>query len=222
MDFKGLDEFKKYTICQEVGISKEMFPRIIAFVDFANVDHWFDGDLYNLDGKVLSAGQRVVIDIEKLKNFLYCFSEDVRFYYGHDPENIGSLAFNSAAKHIFGQYRVFTKRIQKIRHNLTPEDSVRNTRAIYSDDQGDYVLIPKCNFDVEIAIDALRLMKNYDTICLLSSDADFGALMRHLRNKQNNKKTILIKGGRIDHSLGEALDLKIDASQIKYCVSKIK
>jgi len=137
MDFKSLDEFKKHTICQELNILSEMFLRIIAFIDFANVDHWFDGDLYNLDGKVLTAGQRVVIDIEKLKNFLYYFTDDVRFYYGHDPTNTGSLAFNSTAKHIFGQYRVFTKRIQKIRHNLTPADSVSNTRSIYRDDQGD-------------------------------------------------------------------------------------
>jgi hypothetical protein len=201
---------------------KEAFPRIIAFVDFANVDHWFDGDRYNLDGKMLSAGQRVVIDIEKLKNFLYCFADDVRFYYGHDPANSGSLAFNSAAKHIFGQHRVFTKRIQKIRHNLTPADSVSNTRVIYSDDQGDYVLIPKCNFDVEITIDALRLANNYDTICLLSSDADFGALIRHLKNKKNQKKAILTKGGRIDSSLGELIDLKIDASQIKKYICKTK
>lgn len=217
-----LQEFKKHTTCQKIGLSKDEFSRIVAFIDFANVDHWFDDDRYNLDGKVLSPDQRIIIDISKLKDFLYCFSDDVRFYYGHDPANSGSLAFNSAAKHIFGRSRVFTKRIQKIRHNLTPADSVNNTRVIYSDDQGDYVLIPKCNFDVEIAIDALRLVSDYDTICLLSSDADFGALIRHLKNKKNNKKAILIKGGRIDSSLGELIDLKIGASQIKRYICKTK
>lgn len=217
-----LQEFKKSSICKEIGLSVDKFPRIISFIDFANVDHWFDNDKYNLDGQPLSVDQRIVVDIEKLKNFLYCFVDDARFYYGHNPAEAGSLAFNRAAKYIFGQHRVFTKRIQQVRHNLTPADSVSNTRVIYSDDEGDYVLIPKCNFDVEITVDALRLMNDYNTICLLSSDADFVALIRYLKNKKNNKKTILIKGGRIDSSLGELIDLKIDASQIKKYICRIK
>ena len=79
----------------------------------------------------------------------------------------------------------------------------------------------KCNFDVEIAVDAMRLSDNYDTICLLSSDADFAALIKHLKAKEA-KKIILIKGGRIDGSLGRLLDLKIDASQTKPYIAHIK
>lgn len=216
-----LQEFKKQNICQQLSISSDKFPRIIAFVDFANVDRWFDDDPSDLNGQVLSTDQKIGIDLQKLKEFLYCFSEDVRFYYGHDQANIRSMAFNSVAKHIFGQHRVFTKRIQKVRHNLTPADSVSNTRIVYSDDQGDFVLVPKCNFDVEIAVDAIRLVDKYDTICLLSSDADFAALIRYLKTK-HKKKIILIKGGRIDSSLGELPDLKINANQIKPHIVQIK
>jgi len=43
-----------------------------------------------------------------------------------------------------------------------------------------------------------------------------------LKNKKNKKKAILIKGGRIDSSLGEIIDLKIDASQIKRYICQIK
>lgn len=216
-----LQEFKKQNICQQLGISADKFPRIVAFVDFANVDHWFDEDPYDLGGQALSIDQRIVIDLEKLKEFLYCFSEDVRFYYGHDPTNIRSISFSRLAKHIFGRHRVFTKRIQQVRHDLTPADSVNNTRLVHSDDQGDFVLIPKCNFDVEIAVDAIRLADTYDTICLLSSDADFVALLRYLKNR-HKKKIILIKGGHIDSSLGELLDLKINASQVKPYIVQIK
>lgn len=81
-----------------------------------------------------------------------CFCEDIRFYYGHNPTNSGSMAFNRAAKYIFGRSRVFTKRIQQVRHDLTPEDSVKNTCLVHSNDQGDFVLAPKCN------VDALRLI----------------------------------------------------------------
>lgn len=215
-----LREFKIQNIKSMLGISTEQFPRILAFIDFANVNHWFDDDQYDLDGRALVSDQRIEIKLEKLKEFLDCFVEDARFYYGHDPANSGSLAFIGAAKHIFGKHRVFTKRIQQVRHDLTPADSVSNTRLIHSDDQGNFVLIPKCNFDVEISVDALRLADTYDTICLLSSDADFAALIRYL--KKQAKKVMLIKGGRIDSSLGKLLDLKINASQIKSHVTQIK
>lgn len=215
-----LHEFKIHTIKTALGISDEQFPRILTFIDFANVDHWFDDDQYDLDGKALLASQRIAIDLQKLKEFLDCFSEDARFYYGHDLANGGSLAFIGAARHIFGKHRVFTKRIQQVRHDLMPADSVSNTRLVHSDDRGSFVLIPKCNFDVEMSVDAVRLVDNYDTICLLSSDADFAALIRYL--KKLGKKVILIKGGRIDASLGKLLDLKINASQIKSHVVQIK
>jgi len=186
----NLEEFKKYNICQQIGISVDKFSRIIAFIDFANVDHWFDDDQYNLDDKALLSSQHISIDLKKLKDFLGCFADDSRFYYGHNPSN---LSFITVAKYIFGKRRVFTKRIQQVRHDLLPADSITNTRIVHSDNEGDFVFIPKCNFDVEIAVDAIRLVDKYDTICLLSSDADFAALIRYLKSK-HKKKVILIKG----------------------------
>lgn len=214
-----LREFKQKAVKDTLKID-DSFGRILSFIDFANVDHWFDNDEYDLDGKALPVDQYIAIDLQKLKEFLNCFSVDARFYYGHDPANFGSMAFNRAAKHIFGKSRVFTKRIQQIRHDLTAADSVSNTRIVHSDDKGDFVFIPKCNFDVEISIDALRLADTYDTICLFSSDADFAALLR--RSKIMGKKLILIKGNHIDKSLGKLLDLKINASQVKSYIVQIK
>lgn len=217
----NLEELRQQHIRQALGIDAAKFPKILTFVDFANVNHWFDDEAYDLDGAPLQEGQSVEIDIEKLKSFLGCFSDDIRFYYGHDPARSGSMSFHRATKHVFGAHRVFTKRIQQIRHDLTPADSVTNTRLVHSDDKGDFVWIPKCNFDVEMSVDAMRLVANYDTICLLSSDADFAVLVKHLKAKES-KKAILIKGGRIDGSLGKLLDLKINASQVKSYVARIK
>jgi len=216
-----LQDLKRQSLRDTLGIADAAFPRILTAVDFANVNHWFDGETYDLTGAPLLEGHSVEIDIERLKGFLDCFSTDVRFYYGHDPASAGSMAFTRAAKHVFGAHRVFTKRIQQIRHDLTATDSVTNTRLVHSDDRGDFVWIPKCNFDVEISVDAMRLVHAYDTLCLLSGDADFAALVQHLKAKEG-KKIILIKGGRIDGSLGRLLDLKIDASQIKSHVAQIK
>jgi hypothetical protein len=216
----GLPEFKKQQIQERFGIKPDKFKRIISFIDFGNVDYWYELDEQDEDGTLLPSGQRLAINLQKLCDFLRLFSDDTRFYYGHDPANSGSLAFISAAKHIFGRHRVFTKRIQQVRHDLTPVDSISNTRVVQSDDRGDFVLIPKCNFDVEISVDAIRLVDDYDTICLLSSDSDFVSLLRYLRNR--NKKIVLIKGGHIQSDLGALLDLKINAQDIKQYITMKK
>jgi uncharacterized LabA/DUF88 family protein len=81
------------------------------------------------------------------------------------------------------------------------------------DTGGNFIKIPKCNFDVEICVDSIKLLDKYDTFCLFSSDADFVHLMRFLKNKK--KKIILVKGGYIHHSLHEMADLIINAQDIK-------
>lgn len=210
MDLLGL---KEQHLRETLGISRGTFPRILTFVDFGNVNHWFSRDDKDTEGETLAAAERLNIDLQKLAGFLSLFSEDTRFYYGHDPANIGSMAFTTAAKHIFGKSRVFTKPIQKIRHYLDSSEAATNTRKVVTDAAGNYIHIPKCNFDVEISVDAIRLAGTYDTICLLSSDADFVSLLRYVKSK--GKKTILIKGGRISGSLGAIVDLKINAQDIK-------
>ena len=49
--------------------------------------------------------------------------------------------------------------------------------------------IRKANFDVEIAVDAVRFIKNYDVFVLFSGDSDFVYLCKYLKN---HKKTIVI------------------------------
>jgi uncharacterized LabA/DUF88 family protein len=59
----------------------------------------------------------------------------------------------------------------------------------------------------------MRLLDTYDTFCLLSSDADFVRLLHFLKGR--DKKTILIKGGRILHTLKDSANLVINAQDIK-------
>ena len=214
MDLLGL---KAQHVRTTLGISEEEFPNVLSFVDFGNVNHWFEDDDKDGEGNPLLADTRLNIDLAKLATFLSLISKDTRFYYGHDPTNPGSMAFLLAAKHSFGKNRVFTKPIQKIRHYLSTTEAAANRRAVSTDARGQYVLIPKCNFDVEISVDAIRLGGTYDTICLLSSDADFVSLLRYL--KAESKKTLLIKGGRITASLGAVVDLKISAQDIKQYIT---
>jgi len=214
-----LYNLKKETVRSNLNI-KESFGSILVFLDFANVNYWFEDDEYGFEKTVLNDNERLVIDINKLKEFTGLFASNTRFYYGHDSENSKSLGFLMATKKVFGKSKVFTKPIQKVRHYLTGQETVTNTRTLNHDARGNFIRIPKCNFDVEICVDAIKLVEKYDTFCLFSSDADFVHLARFLKSK--DKKIILVKGGYIHHSLHEIADLIISAQDIKGYISSIK
>jgi len=215
-----LNEFKKQYIQQELGISGK-FGKIFTFIDFGNVNYWFEEDRQTHDYVALKDNEKFSVNNSKLKDFLNLFSSDIRFYYGHDSSKEKSLWFVQKNQEIFGINRVFTKPIQKIRHYLETQNEITtNTRAIHHDNIGDYVFIPKCNFDVELSVDAIKTLNYYDTICLLSSDADFVYLLKYL--KKRGKKVILIKGGNVVHQLKEISNLVINAQDIKKHITDIK
>lgn len=215
-----LQEFKKEYVRRELEITDD-FSQIISFLDFGNVNYWFEEDRQTHDYVELESDKKLCIDIEKLNDFLSIFSKDVRFYYGHDPQNSKSLGFIRKARAVFGKNRVFTKAMQKIRHHLTSDEEVaQNTRELHNDGSGRFVHIPKCNFDVEISVDAMKIIDHYDTFCLLSSDADFVHLIRFLKEK--GKKIILIKGGFVVRQLKDAADLVINAQDIKKHIAVVK
>lgn len=215
-----LQEFKNYNIRQKTGIDEEKFGKIFVFIDFANVDKWFAEDIRDLDNNILENNKKLSIDLEKLLVFIKYFSGNARFYYGHNPQNINSLKFLGKTKYIFGDNMVFTKPIQQVRHYLNEKEKIINTRQIRYDNEGGFIYLPKCNFDVEICVDAIRLMGKYDTFCLFSSDSDFVSLMKFLKN--NRKKIILIKGGHVQYSLKANSDLVINAQDIKSDIAYIK
>jgi len=164
--------------------------------------------------------EKVSIDLKKLKDFSDMFSEDTRFYYGHNHKKESSLAFLFKSKDVFGKSRNFTKKIQWVRHYLNAEEISSNTRSIFNDEEGKYVFLPKCNFDVEIAVDSIKVLDNYNTFCLFSGDADFIYLNKFLNKK--GKKIILIKGGHITRELRKSADKIINAQDIKKDIAFVK
>lgn len=219
-----LESFKKKQILESLDINTEKFPRVVSFVDFGNVNYWFSNDDRDEDGELLESNQRLIINLEKLKSLLKTFSIDIRFYYGHNPSKQGSQDFIKVARYVFGKNKVFTKPMQMVRHYLSDSEKLANTREIKTDRAGKYILIPKCNFDVEISVDALRLSKQYDTFCLLSGDSDFTHLIRYLRT-ENKKRILLIKGGYIQTILAKEVNLNgkiINAQDIKHYIADKK
>ena len=68
-----LHELKKKTVRDNLKI-EDSFGCILSFIDFANVNYWFEEDQYDADNNVLSDGQKLSIDIQKLKDFSDLFS----------------------------------------------------------------------------------------------------------------------------------------------------
>ncbi len=213
-----LQSLKAQMMREEFGISND-YGRIVSFVDFANVNNWFREDRQDSSDQLLPEGARLSIDLEGLQTFLKYFSDDVRFYYGHEPSKIGSMSFLYKTKEVFGKSRTFTKPIQWVRHHLSEDEIESTSQDLCTDQDGVYVRLPKSNFDVEIAVDAMKLIQNYDTFCLLSGDADFAYLNTYLRTK--GKKVILIKGGHITSQLKQSVDLRINAQNIKKHITRI-
>lgn len=68
-----------------LGINAERFGRIFSFVDYGNVNYWYEKDQRDAEGNTLKTGQKLIVDIEKLANFTGLFSKQKRFYYGWNP-----------------------------------------------------------------------------------------------------------------------------------------
>jgi len=209
-----LNEFK----LQNLGIDKDKFGAIFTFIDFGNVDYWFEYDEKDGDDNILPPDNKLVIGLEKLAIFLNLFSNHRRFYFGLDTKNKKSYHLNFKARSLFEF--AGSKPIQKIRHYLKDMELKTNTRFLHEDLRGKYIYIPKCNFDVEISVDAIRLMDKYDTFCLFSSDADFSALAEFLKRK--GKKFILFSAGYVSRWLKDKADLNINAQKIKKEITFIK
>lgn len=121
---------------------------------------------------------------------------------------------------IFGKRDVVTKDLQKIKHYFELGEQ-KPAKYLATDEDGrSYVEIRKSNFDVEISVDAIKMLEHYDTFCIFSGDADFVYLNNFLRKK--GKKVIVIKGGYITTKLRESANLVINAQNIKKHIAKVE
>ncbi len=215
-----LQDFKKQHIKEELGIT-ENFGKIFSFIDFGNVNNWFKHDRQSWDNKEISENESIEIDVLKLKEFADLFSEKVRCYYGKDTKNKGSLNFDYVLETTFGKHSFVSKDLQRIKHYIDIQDGDEKPKYLEKDKEGKtYIEIRKCNFDVELSVDAIKKINQYDTFCLFSGDADFVYLNNFLKKRQ--KKIILVKAGYITTKLRESADLVINAQNIKKNIAQIR
>ena len=214
-----LQDLKKKFIKDELHITED-YGKIFTFIDFSNVNKWFQNDNQDWGNKLLASDERLSIDLEKLKSFVDIFSERARIYYGENPKNQKSLSFTYVMRKVFGKRDVMTKDIQKIRHYFETGEHIPDKYVETDVDGKKFIEIRKSNFDVEISVDALKMLEHYNTFCIFSGDADFVYLNNYLKRK--GKKVIIVKGGYILTKFRESADLVINAQNIKKHIAKVE
>lgn len=207
-------------VLENLGIDLDIFGNIYTFVDFGNVNYWYEKDRQPFQGKILNEKEKIIVDIQKLGSFIDLFSQKKFFYYGHDANLPPSLHIKTKAEKI-ARFKTITKPIQRVKHYLDDGDNFDKAKVdLKHDKKGDYILIPKCNFDVELAVDAIRYSGKYDTFALMTSDRDFIALLKYIRGI--GKKVILYYSGPTARELKDQSDLAINGRQIRELISTIK
>lgn len=215
----NIEEFKRKSIRERLDVD-ETFGNIFVFIDFSNVNKWFESDRQDWNNRQLKNNEFLSIDIEKLEKFSEILGGKTKIYYGENPLNSGSCKFTDLLRIFFGKRNVITKNIQKIKHYLCLDDNNVDSKYEKIDKEGKkFIEIRKCNFDVEITVDAIKMINHYDTFCIFSGDSDFIYLNNFL--KQKGKKIIVVKGGYITSELRETADIIINAQQIKKDITKI-
>ncbi len=77
----------------------------------------------------------------------------------------------------------------------------------------------KANFDVEIAVEAMKRIKDFDTLILFSGDSDFDYLLKEV--KTHGKKTIVVSMKyHVSKELIERADRYIDLRKIKKLIER--
>lgn len=152
-------------------------------IDFSNVEKWKE----SLHWKV---------GIQELAVLARHFSKgDValrRFYYGSDYGNDAkstTLTFWSGsiiARAKMNRFEVVTKRVKYIHNN--------NNSAGFT---------KKCDMDVEMTVDLIKMKDAYDNVVLFSGDGDPMCVLKYL--KDDFGKSVYVFGAR-NHVAGEIID----------------
>ena len=171
-------------------------PKAYVFIDAAN-SHYY----------LIMAGWQ--IDWIKFKTYLeQRYRSPSFFYYEGVPSkgqyfdihpDHGILDFSKAKKKKYNYFK-FLKGIDfKVRH--------KPVGRIYDSTTGQFK--HKCNFDVELTVDALDNIDKYDCVVLVSGDGDFVRLIKYLKGRK--KKTVVVAPSK-----RLSWNLKRAANQVPY------
>ena len=133
-----------------------------VFVDWANVYNWKDKLHKEVDPK-------------KLFDYLKSYPQirEILFYFGTDSTHPASKQFLKEIGKV--GYKIVTKKVKFLK--------------IFSEDGKSFFWKRKCDFDLEIGLDAFEKLKKYDGFIFFSGDGDFATLYQRLIKQ---KKQVIV------------------------------
>lgn len=157
-------------------------------------------DAANLESSVKSLGWW--IDYIKLRDlFDNKKLVEIRHYCVHHKTDNQNRFFTFLKKN---RYKLITKPLKIIHPNDIAVSDIR-----------------KANFDVEIAIDVIEMIKQFDTLVLFSGDSDFHYLVVKLQEK--NKKVIIVSyRDHISRELAKSSDKYISLDKLEEYIKRDK
>lgn len=191
-------------------INKE--TSIFVYLDLTNMFHWQD---------VLGWKFRIEDVICQL--FIFQNIKEIKIYYGFNPrDKKNSEAFHNRIKKTGAILKTKSmKFIPKIiwegmffqRKTLTLFDGgVKNKIQELIDElqkSGMFIEEPKCNFDVEIAMDMLDDTEKFTAVLLFSGNSDLYAPLQRLKVKGKKIAVVGVRG-RVANELNDIKDKYID------------
>ena len=180
--------------------------RSYIFVDASNIHYYLKDEGWKIDWVKF----RNYYDNIYLNPCFYYYEGIVSkgCYFDYNPGD--SLQdFNDAKKRKKGFFKFLRQCNYRVRH--------KPVSRIYDNTKGEFK--HKCNFDVELAIDAIDNIDNYDVFSLVSGDGDFEKLIKYLKGKR--KKTVVIAPkDRLSDNLKKVANKTVDLGDLKKHIIK--
>ncbi len=153
---------------EQSQLNQVLTGRIYVFIDASNV--FF-----------IKKRLRVEIDYAKVLQFFRSFDKDSKFYFfsAFQEDYQKQIDYLNELSQLG-----FIVRKKPLKFISSPKS--KGTKSKDSKDEGFY----KGNMDVELAIDAIRMMSQYDTFVLFSGDSDFFTLLKYLQ--EHDKKIVVL------------------------------
>ena len=181
-------------------------PRSYIFIDASNIHYYLKGEGWQIDW------------IRFQNHYKSAFQDPCFYYYegivskgvySDNHPNHSLQDFIDAKKRKQNYFKFLRQHDYKVRH--------KPVARVYDNTSGQFK--HKCNFDVELTIDAIDNIDNYDVFSLVSGDGDFEKLVKYLKSKR--KKTIVIAPkDRLSNNLKKAANMTINLNSIRSSIKK--
>lgn len=176
-------------IKKRIAMLEATKERNIIIVDFSNLAHWQDSLRWDIGMKELGG---------LIKHFAFGKKFLRRFYYGSDygekekSEILTPWSEVVLNKAKMNNFEIITKRVKYIKD--------ANYREGY---------VKKCDLDVEMAVDIIKEVENYDNIILFSGDGDLSYALRYMKNKFGKKSYVFTARNHLGRELVDCKDEKV-------------